>query len=189
VQDNISLISLLCSILHQPIWAGTHNDKFTGRLTVLAGPKRRQLARQVGGCCVLTNTFPLSSRWVAFSSLSSPGWCSALGVSPEEEETGQLWPGRRQHLVGCRTISGVILAPETTAGVASQQRDNPKRTDDASTIMKDLLDVSLVPEITVQSVPDATSPPSINQEVPSVFHPVPFRFSFDPPSDQATLLR
>jgi hypothetical protein len=41
VQDNISLISPLCSILHQPIWAGTHNDKFTGRLTVLAGPKRR----------------------------------------------------------------------------------------------------------------------------------------------------
>jgi hypothetical protein len=35
--------------------------------------------------------------------------------------------------------------------------------------------------------PDATSPPSIDQEVPSVFHPVPFRFSFDPPSDPATV--
>jgi hypothetical protein len=33
--------------------------------------------------------------------------------------------------------------------------------------------------------PDATSPPSIDQEVPSVFHPIPFRFSFDPPSDPA----
>jgi hypothetical protein len=42
VRDNISLISLLCSILHQPIWAGTRSNKFTGRLTVLAGPKRRQ---------------------------------------------------------------------------------------------------------------------------------------------------
>jgi hypothetical protein len=41
VRDNISLISLLCSILHQPIWAGTRNNKFTGRLTVFAGPKRR----------------------------------------------------------------------------------------------------------------------------------------------------
>jgi hypothetical protein len=71
----------LCSILHQPIWAGTRSDKFTGRLTVLAGPKRRQLARQVGACCVLTNTFPLSSRWVAFSNLFSPGRCSASGVS------------------------------------------------------------------------------------------------------------
>jgi hypothetical protein len=42
VRDNISLISLLCSILHQPIWAGTRSNKFTGRLTVLVGPKRRQ---------------------------------------------------------------------------------------------------------------------------------------------------
>jgi hypothetical protein len=84
-------------------------------------------------------------------------------------------------------MSGVVLAPETTTGVASPQRANPKRTDDASTLAKDLLGVSLVPEITVQSVPDATSPPSINQEVPSVFHPVPFRFSFDPPSDPASV--
>jgi hypothetical protein len=155
VRDNISLIYLLCSILHQPIWAGTHSNKFTGRLMVLAGPKRRQLVRQVGARCVLTNTFPLSSRWVASSSLFSRGRCSALGVSssclamaamtwyssprsatattvvgspgsgeladdfprgrrgtpgfvpppssPEEEETGQPWPCRRRHLVGCRT--------------------------------------------------------------------------------------
>jgi hypothetical protein len=81
VQDNISLISLLCSILHQPIWAGTRSKKFIGRLTVLAGPKRRQLVRQVGARCVLTNTFPLSSRWVASSSLFSRGRCSASGVS------------------------------------------------------------------------------------------------------------
>jgi hypothetical protein len=45
------------------------------------GPKRRQLARQVGACCVLTNTFPLSSRWVVFSNLFSRGRCSASGVS------------------------------------------------------------------------------------------------------------
>jgi hypothetical protein len=30
---------------------------------------------------MLTNTFPLSSRWVAFSSLFSRGRCSALGLS------------------------------------------------------------------------------------------------------------
>jgi hypothetical protein len=82
-------------------------------------------------------------------------------------------------------MSGIVLAPETTTSVVSPQRANPKRTDDASTLAKDSLGVSLVPEITVQSVPDATSSPSINQEVPSVFHPVPFRFSFDPPSDPA----
>jgi hypothetical protein len=66
-------------------------------------------------------------------------------------------------------MSGVDLATETTKGVASPQRANPKRTDDASTLAKDLQGVSLVPEITVQSVPEATSPPSIDQEVPSVF--------------------
>jgi hypothetical protein len=84
-------------------------------------------------------------------------------------------------------MSGVILAPETTTGVASLQRASPKRTDNASTLAKDLLGVSLVPAITVQSVPDATSPPSIDQKVPSVFHPVPFRFSFDPLSDLASV--
>jgi hypothetical protein len=81
----------------------------------------------------------------------------------------------------------VDLASETKTSVVSPQHANPKQTDDASTLAKDLLGVSLVPEITVQSVPDATSSPSVDQEVPSVFHPVPFRFSFDPPSDLASV--
>jgi hypothetical protein len=70
-------------------------------------------------------------------------------------------------------MSGVVLAPETTTGVASQQRANPGQTNDTSTLARDLLGISLAPEITAHSVPDATSPPSINQEVPSVSHPVP----------------
>jgi hypothetical protein len=68
-------------------------------------------------------------------------------------------------------------------GVTSQQCANPRRTNAVGTLARDLSDVSLAPEITTHSIPDATSPPSINQEVPSVSHPVPFRFSFDPPSD------
>jgi hypothetical protein len=84
-------------------------------------------------------------------------------------------------------MSGVVLAPETTTSVVSPQRANPKRTDDASTLTEGLLGVSLVPEIMVQFVPDTTSSPSIDREVPSVFHPVPFRFSFDPPSDPASV--
>jgi hypothetical protein len=84
-------------------------------------------------------------------------------------------------------MSGVVLAPETTTDVISSQCANPKRTDDASTLAKGLLGVSLVPEIMVQSVPDATSSPSIDQEVPFVFHPVPFRFNFDPPSDPTSV--
>jgi hypothetical protein len=45
------------------------------------GSKRRQLARQVGACCVLTNNFLSSSRWVVSSNLFSPGCCSVSGVS------------------------------------------------------------------------------------------------------------
>jgi hypothetical protein len=101
-----------------------------------------------------------------------------LAVDPERVDDASTPAG---------DMSGVVLAPETTTDVISPQRANPKRTDDASTLAKDLLGVSLVPERTVQSVPDATSPPSIDQEVPSVFHPVPFRFSFNPPSDSASV--
>jgi hypothetical protein len=84
-------------------------------------------------------------------------------------------------------MSGVVLAPETTTSVVSPQHANPKQTGDASTLTKDLLSVNLVPKITVQSVLDATSSPSIDREVPSIFHPVPFRFNFDPPSDPASV--
>jgi hypothetical protein len=86
-----------------------------------------------------------------------------------------------------RDTSGVDLASKTKTSIVSPQHANPKRTDDASTLAKDLLGVSLVLEITVQSVPDSTSSSSVDQEVPSVFHPVPFRFSFDPPSDPASV--
>ena len=74
-------------------------------------------------------------------------------------------------------MSGVILAPGTTTGVASQQGANPVRTDDAGTLVRDLSDISLTAEITTHSISDATSPSSTNQKVPSVFHPGRFRVS------------
>jgi hypothetical protein len=45
VRDNTSRISLLCSILRQPIWTGARSDKihWSARLRVLNGPKRRHL--------------------------------------------------------------------------------------------------------------------------------------------------
>jgi hypothetical protein len=61
----------------------------------------------------------------------------------------------------------VDLASEMKTSVVSPQHANPKQTNDASTLAKDLLGVSLVPEITVQSVPDATSSPSVDQEMTS----------------------
>jgi hypothetical protein len=97
-------------------------------------------------------------------------------VAPERVDDAGTPPG---------DMSDIVLAPKTTAGVTSPRRVSPKRTDDASTLAKDMLGVTLVPEMTVCSAPDATSPPSIDQEVPSVFHPTPFWFSFDPPSDPA----
>jgi hypothetical protein len=83
--------------------------------------------------------------------------------------------------------SGVDLASETKTSVVSPQHANPKQADDASTLAKDLLGVSLVPETTVLSVPDATSSPLVDQEVPFVSHPMPFRFSCDPPSNPASV--
>jgi hypothetical protein len=84
-------------------------------------------------------------------------------------------------------MSGADLASKTKTSAVSPQHANPKRTDDAGTLTKDLLGVSLVPKITMQSVPNATPSTSVDQEVSSVFHPVPFRFSFDPPSDPASV--
>jgi hypothetical protein len=83
--------------------------------------------------------------------------------------------------------SGVDLTSETKTSVVSPRHANPKQMDDASTLAKDLLGVSLAPETTVQSVPDATLSPSVDQEVPSVSHPMPFIFSCDPPSDPASV--
>jgi hypothetical protein len=83
--------------------------------------------------------------------------------------------------------SGVNLASEAKTSVVSPQHANSKQTDDASTLAKDMLGVSLVPETTVQSVPDATSSPPVNQEVPSVSRSMPFRSSCDPPSDPSSM--
>jgi hypothetical protein len=83
--------------------------------------------------------------------------------------------------------SGFDLASDTKTSVVSPQHANPKQMNDASTVAKDLLGVALVPETTVQSAPDTTSPPPVDQEVPTDSHLVPFGFSFDPPSDLASV--
>jgi hypothetical protein len=79
--------------------------------------------------------------------------------------------------------SGFDLASETKTSAVSPQHANPKQTNDVSTLVKDLLGVTLVPETTVLSASDATSSPPVDQEVPTDSHLVPFGFSFDPPSD------
>jgi hypothetical protein len=83
--------------------------------------------------------------------------------------------------------SGFDPASEMKTSAVSPQHANPKQTNDASTLAKDLLGVALVPETTVQSAPNATSSPPVDQEVPTDTHLVPFGFSFDPPSDLASV--
>jgi hypothetical protein len=83
--------------------------------------------------------------------------------------------------------SGFILATETKTSAVSPQHANSELTDDASTLAKDLLGVTLVPEPTVQSAPAATSSPPVDQEVPTDSHLAPFGFSLDPPSDFASV--
>jgi hypothetical protein len=78
--------------------------------------------------------------------------------------------------------SGIDLAFETKTSAVSPQHANSKQTDDASTLAKGLLGVTLVPETTVQSVPDVTSSPPVDQEVPTDSHLTPLGFSLDPPS-------
>jgi hypothetical protein len=70
----------LCSVSRRPIWAGTRTDNLLVGLGTPPGSKRRQLACKVGAYCVLTNSFPSSSRWVVFSNLSNPGRCSVSGA-------------------------------------------------------------------------------------------------------------
>jgi hypothetical protein len=76
----------------------------------------------------------------------------------------------------------IDLAFETRTSAVSPQRADSGQTDDASARAKGLLDVTLVPEMTVQSVPDETSSPPVDQEVPTDSHPTSFGFSLDLPS-------
>ena len=58
-----------------------------------------------------------------------------------------------------RGAPGIDFAPETKTSAVSPRRANPEQADDASALAESLLDVTLVPETTVQSVPDVTSSP------------------------------
>jgi hypothetical protein len=80
----------------------------------------------------------------------------------------------------------IDFALETKTSAVSPQHANPEKADDASALAKSLLDVTLVPETTVQSVPDVTLSPLVDQEVPTDSHPTSFGFSLNPPSNLAS---
>jgi hypothetical protein len=81
------------------------------------------------------------------------------------------------------SVSGIGLASEMKTSAISPQHIDLKQTDDASTLAKDLLGVTLVPETTVQSVPDVTSSPPVDQKVLTDSHLASFGFGLDPPSN------
>jgi hypothetical protein len=59
---------------------------------------------------------------------------------------------------------GIDFAFETKTSAVSPRHANPEQADDASVLAKGLLDVALVPESKVQSVPDVTLSPLVDQE-------------------------
>jgi hypothetical protein len=81
--------------------------------------------------------------------------------------------------------SGVDLAFETKASVVSPRHANLEQVDDTSALAESLQDVALVPETTVQIVPDVTMSLLVDQKVPTDSHPTSFRLSLNPPSDLA----
>jgi hypothetical protein len=84
-------------------------------------------------------------------------------------------------------VTGIDFASETKTSAVSPQHTNSKQTDDANTLAKDLLGVTLIPETTVRSTPDVTLSLPVDQEVPTDSHLKPFGFSLDPPSDLASV--
>jgi hypothetical protein len=58
--------------------------------------------------------------------------------------------------------TGIDFVSETKTGAVSPRHANSKRTDDANTLAKDLLGITLVPGTTVRSTPDVTSSPPVD---------------------------
>jgi hypothetical protein len=84
-----------------------------------------------------------------------------------------------------RGAPGIDFAPKTKMSAVSPRHADPEQADDASALAESLLDVTLVPETTVQPVPDVTLSPLVDPEVPTDSHPTSFGFSLNLPSDLA----
>jgi hypothetical protein len=80
---------------------------------------------------------------------------------------------------------GVNLAFETKASAVPPRHTNPEQVDDAGALAESLQDVALVPEMTVQPVPDVTTSLRVDQKVLTNSHPTSFRLGLNPPSDLA----
>jgi hypothetical protein len=138
----------------------------------------------------IDDAFP--TRWkddIRACPVPSPADGGGGGGDQGQAGSGTSLAVERVDDVGAPTegASGIDLASETKTSAASPQHADLKQTHDASTLAKDLLGVTLVPETTVQSVPDATSSPTVDRKVPTDSHLVSFGFGLDPPSDSASV--
>jgi hypothetical protein len=80
---------------------------------------------------------------------------------------------------------GVDLAFETKASAVSPRHADPEQEDDASALAESLQDVTLVPGMTVQPVPDVTTSLLVDRKVPTNSHLMSFRLGLNPPSNLA----
>jgi hypothetical protein len=83
--------------------------------------------------------------------VASPSDGGGGGVTKDKQEAAPRRLSSESTAPGAPTgdTSGIDLASETKTSAISPQHANSKRTDDASTLAKDLLGVTLVPETTV----------------------------------------
>jgi hypothetical protein len=72
-----------------------------------------------------------------------------------------------------------------TAGAVPPRHADPEQEDDAGALAESLQDVALVPEMTVQPVPDVTTSLLVDQKVLTNSHLTSFRLGLNPPSDLA----
>jgi hypothetical protein len=84
-----------------------------------------------------------------------------------------------------RGAPGIDFAPEAKTSAVSPRHANLEQADDASALAEGLRDAGLVPETTVQSVPDVTMSPLVDRKVQTDSHLTSFGFSLNPPSDLA----
>jgi hypothetical protein len=80
---------------------------------------------------------------------------------------------------------GVDFVFETKASAVPPRHTDPKQEDDTSALAEGLRDVALVPETTVQPVPDVTTSLLVDQKVQTNSRLTSFRLGLNPPSDLA----
>jgi hypothetical protein len=118
-------------------------------------------------------------------------------LSPANGGGGGATEAKREAALRRLSSESTSPAPQRRARRASTSRSrrrrapspprhaNPEQVDDASALAESLQDVALVPETTVQPVPDVNMSLLVDQKVPTNSHLTSFRLGLNPPSDLA----